>query len=67
MARGSDVVGDLTTAPDEPLMGTQTISRALKDDPVNARWAEYMAPIMKVDIDTQRGFPFLLPLQWHMD
>lgn len=30
MARGSDVVGDLTTAPDEPLMGTQTISRALK-------------------------------------
>ncbi|MDQ0395855.1 L-rhamnose mutarotase [Labrys monachus] len=40
---------------------------ALKDDPVNARWGDYMAPIMKIDIDTQRGFPFLLPLQWHMD
>lgn len=39
----------------------------LKDDPVNARWGSYMAPIMKVEIDTQRGFPFLLPLQWHMD
>src|SRR3954470_18409416 len=40
---------------------------ALKDDPVNARWSEWMAPIMRIEIDTQRGFPFLLPLQWHMD
>jgi L-rhamnose mutarotase len=39
----------------------------LKDDPVNARWGAYMAPIMKIEIDGQRGFPFLLPLQWHMD
>jgi L-rhamnose mutarotase len=39
----------------------------LKDDPVNARWAAYMAPIMKIEIDPQRGFPFLLPLQFHMD
>ena len=39
----------------------------LKDDPVNARWGAYMAPIMKIEIDPQRGFPFLLPLQWHMD
>jgi L-rhamnose mutarotase len=40
---------------------------ALRDDPVNARWGASMAPIMKIEIDTQRGFPFLLPLQWHMD
>ena len=33
----------------------------------NARWAAYMAPVMKVEIDPARGFPFLLPLQWHMD
>ncbi len=39
----------------------------LKDDPVNARWGAYMAPVMKIEIDTERGFPFLLPLQWHMD
>jgi L-rhamnose mutarotase len=39
----------------------------LRDDPVNARWGAYMAPIMKIEIDTERGFPFLLPLQWHMD
>jgi L-rhamnose mutarotase len=40
---------------------------ALKEDPVNARWSEWMTPIMRIEIDPQRGFPFLLPLQWHMD
>ena len=40
---------------------------ALRADPVNARWSEYMAPIMKIELDSMRGFPFLLPLQWHMD
>ena len=39
----------------------------LKDDPVNARWGKSMAPIMKIEVDERRGFPFLLPLQWHMD
>ena len=39
----------------------------LKDDPVNARWSASMGPIMKVEIDSRRGFPFLLPLQWRMD
>jgi L-rhamnose mutarotase len=40
---------------------------ALKGDPVNARWSKAMAPIMKIETDERRGFPFLLPLQWHMD
>ena len=40
---------------------------ALKDDPVNRRWSASMAPIMKIEVDERRGFPFLLPLQWHMD
>ena len=39
----------------------------LRDDPVNARWGESMAPLMRIEIDPRRGFPFLLPLQWHMD
>ena len=39
----------------------------LKDDPVNARWGKSMAPIMRIEVDERRGFPFLLPLQWHMD
>ncbi|MCX5496018.1 L-rhamnose mutarotase [Kaistia dalseonensis] len=39
----------------------------LKDDPVNARWGASMAPIMKIESDERTGFPFLLPLQWHMD
>ena len=41
---------------------------ALKDDPVNARWGEWMAPIMTIETDPLRGnFPYLLPLQFHMD
>jgi L-rhamnose mutarotase len=39
----------------------------LKTDPVNARWGKSMAPIMKIEIDERHSFPFLLPLQWHMD
>ncbi|MEQ8697634.1 MAG: L-rhamnose mutarotase [Bauldia litoralis] len=39
----------------------------LKDDPVNARWGQSMAPVMKIEVDERTGFPFLLPLQWHMD
>ena len=39
----------------------------LSKSEANQRWGEYMAPIMKVEIDTNRGWVFLLPLQWHMD
>ena len=39
----------------------------LAKDPVNARWGKSMAPIMKIEIDERRGFPFLLPQQFHMD
>ena len=40
---------------------------ALAKDEVNAKWAEWMAPIMKIEIDSTTNFPFLLPLQFHMD
>jgi L-rhamnose mutarotase len=40
---------------------------ALREDPVNRRWGESMAPMMKIETDSRTGFPFLLPLQWHMD
>ena len=43
-----------------------TIAR-LGESEVNRRWAEYMAPVMKIEIDPARNFPYLLPLQWHMD
>ena len=40
----------------------------LRDDPVDKRWGEWMAPIMRIEVDSSRGgFPFLLPLQWRMD
>ena len=41
--------------------------RALARSEVNARWQKFMAPIMKVEIDPATNFPYLLPLQWHMD
>jgi L-rhamnose mutarotase len=39
----------------------------LANDETNRRWSEWMDPIMKVDIDPATDFPYLLPLQWHMD
>ncbi|WP_135447738.1 MULTISPECIES: L-rhamnose mutarotase [Tabrizicola] len=39
----------------------------LKNDPVNAKWSESMAPIMQIDINPRTGFPFLLPKQWSLD
>ena len=39
----------------------------LRNSEANRRWSERMAPIMKVEIDPQTEFPYLLPLQWHMD
>ena len=44
----------------------QTIA-AINASDVNRRWGEYMSPIMKIEVDSHRNFPFLLPLQWHMD
>ena len=34
---------------------------------VNRRWAEWMGPIMRVEVDPATRFPYLLPLQFHMD
>lgn len=48
----------------DDLARTQSI---LADDPVNARWGEWMGPIMRVEIDGATNFPFLLPKQFHMD
>ena len=47
----------------DDLKRTQEI---LAEDPVNARWGEWMGPIMKVEVDSATSFPFLLPRQFHM-
>ena len=39
----------------------------LNQSDANMRWGEYMAPTMKIEVDTNINFPFLLPLQWRMD
>jgi len=40
---------------------------ALGVSEANRRWGEHMAPIMRIEADPSTGFPYLLPLQWHMD
>ena len=47
--------------------GLEQTIKAINASDVNRRWGEYMTPIMKIEIDSQKNFPFLLPLQWHMD
>ena len=44
----------------------QTIDYLSRSE-VNQRWGEWMAPVMKMEIDPSTDFPYLLPLQWHMD
>ena len=39
----------------------------LANGEANRQWDDYMAPIMKIDIDETTGFPFLLPLIWRME
>jgi L-rhamnose mutarotase len=39
----------------------------LASSAINAKWSEFMGPIMKIDIDPTTNFPYLLPLQFHMD
>jgi L-rhamnose mutarotase len=49
---------------------TEDIDRTTKHlagSEVNQRWGEWMDPIMKLEIDPNTDFPYLLPLQWHMD
>jgi L-rhamnose mutarotase len=39
----------------------------LSKSDANRRWGEYMAPIMKVEVDANTGWVYLLPKQWHQD
>ena len=39
----------------------------ISNSEINKKWSEYMEPIMKVDIDPKTNFPYLLPLQMHLD
>ena len=39
----------------------------LSKSTVNAKWSQFMEPIMKIEVDPTTNFPYLLPLQFHMD
>ena len=41
--------------------------RYLANSEINRRWGESMEPVMKMEVDPNTDFPYLLPLQWHMD
>jgi L-rhamnose mutarotase len=41
--------------------------RYLANSEVNRRWGESMVPVMKMEIDPNTDFPYLLPRQWHME
>jgi L-rhamnose mutarotase len=40
---------------------------ALRQSPVDKRWGDWMAPIMKIEIDPTTQFPYLLPKQFYME
>ncbi len=43
------------------------MARTLASDPANARWQEYMRPMIDIAIDPRTGFARLLPEMFHMD
>jgi L-rhamnose mutarotase len=45
----------------------RTTQAILAESEVNAKWGEWMGPIMKVEVDPVTSFPYLLPIQFHMD
>ena len=44
----------------------KSIEHIVKSD-VNKKWGEYMSDILKADIDPKTNFPYLLPIQMHLD
>ena len=40
---------------------------SLRASQVDQRWSEWMAPIMKIEVDPQTQFPYLLPKQFYME
>lgn len=45
----------------------EATNAALAKSDANARWGEYMGPIMKIEVDPTTQFPYLLPKQFFMD
>ena len=34
---------------------------------INKKWGEYMSDILKAEVDPKTNFPYLLPIQMHLD
>jgi len=44
----------------------KSIDHIIKSE-VNKKWGKYMSDILKADIDPKTNFPYLLPIQMHLD
>ena len=44
----------------------KSIDHIVKSE-VNKKWGEYMSDILKAEIDPKTNFPYLLPIQMHLD
>ena len=51
----------------ENISNKQKSIKHITESEINTKWGEYMSPIMKIDVDENIGFPFLLPLMMHLD
>ncbi len=40
---------------------------SLRRSDVDRKWSEWMAPIMKIELDPTTRFPYLLPKQFYME
>ena len=55
-----------------PKLGTvsndlkKSIDHIVKSE-VNKKWGEYMSDILKAEVDPKTNFPYLLPIQMHLD
>tara|TARA_A100001011_G_scaffold259289_1_gene267615 strand:+ start:192 stop:506 length:315 start_codon:yes stop_codon:yes gene_type:complete len=44
----------------------KSIDHIVKSE-VNKKWGEYMSDILKSEVDPKTNFPYLLPIQMHLD
>ena len=49
-----------------PIRQDGPIDHIVKSE-VNKKWGEYMSDILKAEVDPKTNFPYLLPIQMHLD
>ena len=60
-------VGDLSTDVLANIFRFLHVEDIMRQRGVNKKWGEYMSDILKAEIDPKTNFPYLLPIQMHLD